>query len=247
MSPSISIIIATYNSSKTLSITLDSVIKQSYQDWECIIVDGASKDATVDIIKEYVAIDSRFSFISEPDNGIYDAFNKGWRMARGEWVHYLGSDDRLTDTGFFDLMVESHDDIQILTGDVWIMRQDGSIKADYSVGFKGCHQGKLVRRSVLEMMNGFDEQYKILADADLMIRMEKYGFKVKNIRTFIAYFCMGGVSQSLSSVIQRYHEYIRLHRNRNLAGLPQIYAMRIATRSILSVMYRNFVKFLRFE
>ena len=78
----VSIIVATYNSDKTLRQALDSVLNQSYQDWECIVVDGASKDSTIDIVKEYVSKDSRFRYISEPDNGIYDAFNKGWKMAK---------------------------------------------------------------------------------------------------------------------------------------------------------------------
>ena len=79
----VSIIIATYNSGKTLRRALDSVLNQSYQDWECIVVDGASKDNTIGIVKEYVKKDSRFRYISEPDHGIYDAFNKGWKMAKG--------------------------------------------------------------------------------------------------------------------------------------------------------------------
>ncbi len=68
---------------------LDSVLNQSYQDWECIVVDGASKDNTIGIVKEYVSKDARFRYISEPDHGIYDAFNKGWKMAKGQWVMYL--------------------------------------------------------------------------------------------------------------------------------------------------------------
>ena len=63
----VSIIIATYNSGKTLNVALDSVLKQEYQDWECIVVDGASKDNTVDIIKMYVEKDKRFRYVSETD------------------------------------------------------------------------------------------------------------------------------------------------------------------------------------
>lgn len=104
----VSIIIATYNSEKTLRRALDSVLNQSYQDWECIVVDGASKDNTIGIVKEYVKKDSRFRYISEPDHGIYDAFNKGWKMAKGEWVMYLGSDDRLTTNGFSEVFKDSN-------------------------------------------------------------------------------------------------------------------------------------------
>ena len=95
MSPLISIIIATYNAEETLHDALESVLNQSFQDWECLVVDGASKDNTVKIIEEFCKHDKRFRFISEPDKGIYDAFNKGWRMAKGEWIYYLGADDLL--------------------------------------------------------------------------------------------------------------------------------------------------------
>ena len=95
----ISIIIATFNSSRTLAKALESVLEQNFNDWECIIVDGKSTDNTLDIIKEFELKDSRFSHVSEKDNGIYDAFNKGWKMAKGEWIYYLGSDDYLTGDG----------------------------------------------------------------------------------------------------------------------------------------------------
>lgn len=72
----ISIIIATFNAAKTLRKALDSVLNQTYKDWECIIVDGASKDNTISIVKEYVQKDTRFRYISEPDKGIFDAYNK---------------------------------------------------------------------------------------------------------------------------------------------------------------------------
>ena len=83
MNPDVSIIIATFNAGKTLKVALTSVLNQTFQSWECVIVDGGSKDNTVEIIREYELKDNRFRHISEPDNGIYDAFNKGWRMAKG--------------------------------------------------------------------------------------------------------------------------------------------------------------------
>ncbi|HBV84011.1 MAG TPA: glycosyltransferase, partial [Lachnospiraceae bacterium] len=73
---------------------MSSVLNQSFQGWECIIVDGASKDNTIEIMEEYCEKDARFRYVSEPDNGIYDAFNKGWRLAKGQWIQYLGSDDK---------------------------------------------------------------------------------------------------------------------------------------------------------
>lgn len=211
MKPKVSIIIATYNSSKTLSTALDSVLKQKYQDWECIIVDGASEDNTIDIVKMYAEKDSRFRYISESDKGIYDAFNKGWKMACGEWIHYLGSDDRLTFNGIEELIVKSHEGVEMICGNCYIEMIDGTVKTNKHHGFFGCHQGKLVRRTTIERFCGFNLQYSILADLDLMFRMKNAHINIayyENI--YVAYFAMTGASQNISSIMLRAKERYRL-------------------------------------
>ena len=90
----ISVITATYNSAKTLRDTLNSILAQTYPDIESIIVDGASKDGTMDIVREYEPrFEGRMRWISEPDKGIYDAMNKGIQMASGDVIGVLNSDD----------------------------------------------------------------------------------------------------------------------------------------------------------
>ena len=91
--PRLSIIIPTFNSAKTLSRCLDSVISQSFTDWEVLMMDGVSNDDTIKIASSYQ--DSRIQIYSEPDKGIYDAMNKGIDKAQGEWLYFLGSDDWL--------------------------------------------------------------------------------------------------------------------------------------------------------
>ena len=91
--PKVSIIIPTCNSAKTLSRCLDSVISQSFTDWEVLMKDGVSNDDTIIIASSYQ--DSRIRIYSEPDKGIYDAMNKGIDKAQGEWLYFLGSDDWL--------------------------------------------------------------------------------------------------------------------------------------------------------
>ena len=235
----VSIIIATYNSSKTLQRALDSVVNMTFQNWECIIVDGASTDSTIAIAESYEKKDHRFRHISESDNGIYDAFNKGWRLAKGEWIHYLGSDDRLTPIGFADIMSVNLDDYGAVSGDVWIEKIDGSLKANVAVGFSGCHQGKLVRRSIMEAMNGFDERYPIMADRDLMYRLENAGVKILNIHSYIAYFAMNGISQQLKGEIQRYKERIKIHKANKRPGLAEIECGKRLIKSVLSISYRK--------
>lgn len=235
----VSIIIATYNSGKTLNAALDSVLKQEYQDWECIVVDGASKDNTVDIIKTYVEKDKRFRYVSEPDKGIYDAFNKGWRMANGEWVHYLGSDDRLTPNGIADLMAVSHEDVELMSGHCYVEKIDGTIKSSISRGFQGCHQGKLVRRTTLERFNGFDLHYPIFADVDLHLRMEKANVECKNIDTYVAYFAMAGVSQNLGKLLMRTKERYKVYE-KNAIPAPLYRSVKISFRQFFTIIYRRF-------
>lgn len=235
---SVSIIIATFNSEKTLRNALDSVLHQSYQDWECIIVDGASKDGTIGIVEEYVQSDPRFRYISEPDNGVYDAFNKGWKLAKGKWVHYLGSDDVLTKNGIEDLMKYEDSSIDVLNGHCYVKALNCSIKPCYSYGMKGCHQGKLMRRSILERYGGFDTSYRILADADLMFRLIDRQVAVRVVDTFVAVFYLGGISQDFHGILKRFCERIRLYKhNRRLVRIP--YAIYFVLKDFFSIIYRK--------
>lgn len=194
----VSIIVATFNSGKTLRRALDSVLNQSFQDWECIIVDGASKDNTIEIVREYVKKDSRFRYISERDTGIYDAYNKGWKMAKGEWILYLGSDDELTIEGIETLIVNS-DGADIVYGNT-LFRKAGVSKLRLQISSKPkmggfcCHQSLIMKRDLISRLGGFDMRYKILADKDLICRAMKEKCKIRQTNATISIFCVGGAS-----------------------------------------------------
>ena len=182
MNPTISIIIATYNSANTLQRALESVLNQSLQDWECVIVDGASKDG-------------------------YDAYNKGWRMAKGEWIHYLGSDDELTVDGI-DLLIANSDGADIVYGNTLFRKLDVSelrlqISSKPKMGGFCCHQSLIMKRELISKLNGFDMQYKILADKDLICRAMKTKCKIRQTNTTVSIFSIGGTS---SPSIKRYKE-----------------------------------------
>ena len=99
MKVEVTIIIAAYNAETTIERALKSVKSQNFENWECLIIDGASKDKTIEIVQTIIKSDSRFQLFSEPDKGVYDAFNKGWRLAHGDWIYYLGCDDELLPNG----------------------------------------------------------------------------------------------------------------------------------------------------
>ena len=118
----ISIITVSYNSEKTISKTIESVYKQNYQDFEYIIIDGQSNDKTLDIIKQYKTIfKEKMIWVSEKDKGIYDAMNKGLKMASGEVVGLLNSDDFYTSRDILSTIYENFSkekNIDAIYGDV---------------------------------------------------------------------------------------------------------------------------------
>ena len=103
----ITIITATYYSERTLRDTMESILSQTFQDFEYIVIDGASKDGTLDIIREYEPrFGGRMRWMSEPDKGIYDAMNKGFAMATGDVIGILNSDDFFTSNDVLESVVE---------------------------------------------------------------------------------------------------------------------------------------------
>ena len=237
--PKVSIIIATYNSGRTVRAALESVYSQTFQNWECIVVDGASKDDTIDIVKEYCDRDNRFRYISEKDHGIYDAFNKGWKMAKGDWVHYLGSDDLLTMDGMGKLVAELEDSYAIVTGDVYLHRPDGTTRKQQYNGYFGCHQGVVMQRIAINILGGFDERYRIMADYDLMVRNFKSGNKVKNTRFFLATFNVGGESQKLSSQWKKMIERYRINKIHRMKTFPFMSSFMVFARHSLINSFRG--------
>ena len=240
----VSIIVATFNSEKTLVRALNSVENQRFQDWECIVIDGASKDNTIKIVESFEMKDARFRHISEPDSGIYDAFNKGWKLAQGEWIHYLGSDDKLTKESFCEMLSFDNSPYAVISGATMVEKLDGSTKLLKSKGWDGCHQAKLTRRNIIEQLNGFDERYRILADADLYFRIRNMGCKIKNYDDVVAYFSSGGISQNVRYIFKVYREYCLICKAN---GIPiTIYQrFRYLVKGIISFVYRNCLKLVK--
>lgn len=217
----VSIVVATYNSQATLSPCLDSILFQSLQDWECIIVDGLSKDNTLQIIKSYVERDYRFRFVSEKDRGIFDALNKGVRLAKGEWIYVLGSDDILLSDGLACL-VNCSKGYDIVYGNT-IDQYPNGIKRfprskDFHLVVKNMfcsHQALIMRKDVIEKLNGFSLEYPLKADFDLLQRAYLAGCHFKQVQSSIAIFSMGGVSGQ-ASLLQEKERYKILKNNHSV-------------------------------
>lgn len=210
--PLVTIIIATYNSENYIRQALASVANQSFGDWECLVVDGKSSDKTIEIVKEYQVKDKRFRWISEPDKGIYDAFNKGYRNARGFWIYYLGSDDELYQNGLKDLLdIPNAASFDVIYGGVMMKLADGTemvgkITGHHNLPYRmfTCHQGAITKRQAIEELNGFDINLKIIADFELYIRLflaRKYHFKCQP-NVLVAKFMLGGASSNLFKMLK---------------------------------------------
>ena len=203
----VSIITATYNSAKTVRDTIESVLAQDYPDIEHIIVDGKSKDATLDIVHEY---DGKIAkVVSEPDKGIYDAMNKGIRMATGDVIGILNSDDFFTSSDIISTVAKEMEqrNVDAVYGDVHFVRPNdlGKCVRYYSskvfrpwlfrFGFMPAHPSFYARKSCYEKLGGYSLDYKIAADYDLLIRFLYVG-KVSNcyLRKDFVTMRTGGVS-----------------------------------------------------
>ena len=206
MANKVSTIICTFNSGEKTKDAILSVLNQNYDDFECIVVDGASTDhVTLDIIKSFEG-NHHFKYISEPDSGIFNAMNKGWKLATGEWIHYLGSDDQLLPDGIINAFSEVEDSkrYDILYGNILYKYEDGTIKTHHHKDHRSlpmmmfaCHQAILMRKNIIERLGGFDENIKLLGDKDLMIRTYYLGnCRYKPVEAKIALFAGGGASSN---------------------------------------------------
>ncbi len=182
----ISIITATYNSGKTIRDTLESVLSQNYHDFEHIIVDGKSYDDTVAICREYEKkYDGRLRIVSERDKGIYDAMNKGLRMATGDILGILNSDDFYSNPNVLSTIAEKfgRNDIDAVYGDIHFVNPSELTKCVryYSsrffqrwmmvFGYQPAHPSFYCRRECYEKFGKFDISFKVAADFENLLRL----------------------------------------------------------------------------
>jgi glycosyltransferase involved in cell wall biosynthesis len=202
----ISIITVAYNSAKTIRQTIESVLSQDYHDLEYIIVDGNSKDETMQIVKSF---GDKIKFISEPDNGIYDALNKGVKMATGEVVGTIGSDDFYPN----DLVISQvadvfkHADLDSVYGDVEFVNpgaEDKVVrfwkggeykKSNWLNGWMPPHIAFFVKRNVFEKYGYYTTVFSCAGDYEWMLRvMYKHGISSKYLPKTLLTMRNGGTS-----------------------------------------------------
>lgn len=194
--PLVSVVTIVYNGSKYLEKTIESVISQIYANVEYIIIDGGSLDGTLDIIRKY---ENKIDYwISEPDKGISDAFNKGVRVANGEWLNFLNAGDCYVSKETIKNISVYFGQKQIITG----FSRSGNGKCPRKqknntdalhVRSRISHQASFIKKDVFLKKGNFSEEYKIRMDYDFWMRVLKE-FEFFFVNDFFVLFDTGGAS-----------------------------------------------------
>ena len=207
--PLISIIVAVCDGAKTLQYCINSITSQTYPNKELIIIDGGSKDATVDLLKANSAHIGYW--ISEPDKGIYNAWNKGLAQAKGDWICFLGADDYFWDAQVLERIVNSLErlppEIRVAYGQIMLVDSSrhslhaigeswDKIKTRFQQIMSIPHPGVMHRSSVFQQHGRFNESFRIAGDYELLLREFKTrdAFYIPDIITVA--MMQGGISSN---------------------------------------------------
>jgi len=204
MKPVLSVITVVYNNVRDIEGTLMSVLNQTYTGIEYIVVDGASTDGTLDIIKRY---ESKITtLISETDQGIYDAMNKGLAAAAGDYVIFMNSGDEFYANDTVAKVFATATDADIYYGETEMVNNqreslgqrrhqapENFTWRSFKYGMSVSHQAIYIRRSLVEP---YDPKYKLSADIDWIIRAAKKAKKIVKIDGYVAKYLVGGMSKA---------------------------------------------------
>jgi len=225
----ISIITSVYNNKDTIEDAIKSVLNQTYKNIEYIVIDGASTDGTIDIVKKYQ--DKISKFISEPDNGIYDGLNKGIKLATGDVIAFLHSDDIYASNDIIEYIVNNFDDNDAIYGDlVYTSKLDTTKVLRYwksknfnksllKKGWMPAHPTFFVKKEIYDKYGCFDTSFKIAADYDFMLRVLKNNIKVKYLPKILYKMRIGGESnKSLKNIINKTKEDLKALKKNEIGG-----------------------------
>ena len=224
-SPLITVIVAVFNGAKTLQQCIDSIAQQTYPNKELIIIDGGSKDGTVDLLEKNR---NKFSYwISEPDRGIYNAWNKGLAKAQGEWICFLGADDYFWDTTVLERMAVQLEmlptNIRVAYGQIMLVSDDGKLPSPLGESWAQLkelfrqfmcipHVGTMHRRSLFEQHGKFDESFRIAGDYELLLRELKISDAAFIPHIITAGQRLGGISTDTTNYLRIELEVRRAQR-----------------------------------
>ena len=239
--PKISIVVAVFNGAKTLQQCLNSIIQQPYQYKELIVIDGGSEDATLSLIKE---IQEHVSyFISEPDKGIYDAWNKALKKVSGEWIAFIGADDVFLPNALqsYADYINAHENerFEYISSRVNLVHGNRHIRTignswnwrAFRRYMNVAHVGSLHNIRLYETYGAYDVSYKICADYEFLLR-PKASLKAGFLDQATVNMSIGGASDSSAALIETERAKVTSGgRNKFLARFERKFAiLRMHTR-----------------
>lgn len=246
--PLISIIVAVFDGKATLQQCIDSVAQQTYPNKELIIIDGGSKDGTVDLLR---ANQGKITYwISEPDRGIYNAWNKGLAEATGEWIYFLGADDYFWDARVLERMVEQLEkfpsNIRVAYGQIMLLNADGvslypagepweKIKVRFGKIMCIPHQSVMHRRSLFEQRGQFDESFRITGDYELLLRELKTADAAFVPGLIVTGMRQGGISSKPENALALLREARRAQRMHG-QSLPSLIWLRVMLNAYIRLL-----------
>lgn len=232
---SLSVITVTYQAEKTVERTLQSVAEQTYPHMEHILVDGNSKDNTVELIKKYD--NEKMTWVSEPDQGLYDAMNKAVAFSKGDYLCFLNAGDTFHTSETVEKMmqtIEPNDNPDIIYGETAIVDNNGNflrmrrLKSPQKLHYKSfkqgmlvCHQAFIVRRKVFEP---YDLNYRFSSDFDWAIRMMKQAKSIHNTHlTLIDYLNEGLTTANRKKSLKERYTIMAKHYGQVSTALHHIW------------------------
>jgi glycosyltransferase involved in cell wall biosynthesis len=219
--PKLTVVTIVYNNVRDIERTVLSVLNQTYPNIEYLVIDGASTDGTLEILKKY---EYRLAkLISEKDKGIYDAMNKGLALAAGDYILFMNSGDEIYASDTVENVFSSAPDADIYYGETemydenWKSLGQRRHKApetftwkDFKYGMSISHQAIYIRRSLTGL---YDPQYQLSADIDWIIKAAKKAVKIVNTGMYVAKYLVGGMSKKKhrQSLIERFHIFSKYY------------------------------------
>jgi glycosyltransferase involved in cell wall biosynthesis len=232
----ISIITVCYNSEKSLESTIESVISQTYKNIEYIIVDGLSNDNTIEIIKKHN--DNISKWVSESDNGLYDAMNKGIVMATGDVIGFINSDDLFCDRKAIEKVMGvfiNNVSLDSVYADLFYVSQNNTNKIirkwisgrqkKFNIGWHPAHPTFYIKKSVYKKYGLFDLTFKLAADFEIMLRfLDKYQITTQYLKEPLVKMRLGGeTNKSFSNIYKQNKECLRAFKQNNVFVIPMMY------------------------
>lgn len=230
----ISIVTATYNSAFTIEDTLKSVLSQTFKDYEYIIIDGVSKDNTLEIVRTYEPMfEGRMKIFSERDKGIYDAMNKGFKKASGDILMLINSDDLFARPDALQLVVDEfnkHPDVDGVYADLNYVSQNNinnvvrvwktGKQKKMRYGWLPAHPTFYLKRECYEKYGYFNLNYPLAADFELMLRfVEKFKVRLTYLPISLVKMRLGGAtSKNIQNIYKQDVETIHAFKENGLPG-----------------------------